>query len=311
MELLTVQWAFFNKKGFKWDIMGLICDRNACSKLNLLVFSSRRRNSSQIISFTSNEISILSTIFSSSSTPIVFRQPPLSAVANIFVLPLSSTVWKCTFGLLMVIFVITVCQFFHPHLRTALSFMDIGTFVMGAFCQQGTYLSQTFSNTSGRAVILVTFLAALALFTSYSASIVALLQSPSAMIKSLEDLIASPLNVYIHEGGYTRFYLLKYNDSVIHNLYESKVQKLGTSAWIYDPFDGIERVRTQLIAFQVDSQSAYKAIAKTYSASEKCSLGEIQMIQLPLSTVPLERNSGYKELVKQRLAFFSCSRRNN
>lgn len=239
-------------------------------------------------------------LFSTSSTPIVFRQPPLSAVSNIFLLPLSFTVWKCILGLLMVIFVITICQFFHPHLRSTITLLDIATFVMGALCQQGTHLSQTFSNTSGRFVILATFLATLALFTSYSASIVALLQSPSAMIKSLEDLIASPLNVYIHDGGYTRFYLLRYNDSVIHNLYETKVRKLGTSAWIYDPFEGIERVRTELIAFQVDSQSAYKAIAKAYTASEKCSLGEVQMISLPLSTVPLERNSGYKELVKQR-----------
>lgn len=195
---------------------------------------------------------------------------------------------------------ITICQFFHPHLRSTFTLLDALTFVWGALCQQGTNLSQTFSNTSGRTIILATFLAALALFTSYSASIVALLQTPSALIKSLEDLIDSPLNVYIHDGGYTRFYLLRYNDSVIHNLYETKVQKLGTSAWLYDPFDGIERVRTELIAFQVDSQSAYKAIAKTYTASEKCSLGEIQMICLPLSTVPLERNSGYKELVKQR-----------
>lgn len=281
--------------------MALICDQNVSWKLNLLAFSSRRRNSFSKFKFFLFQMKSLFLLFFTSSTPIVFRQPPLSAVSNIFLLPFSLTVWKCILGLLMVIFVITL---FHPHLKSNFTLLDIVTFVMGALCQQGTHLSQSFSNTSGRFVIITTFLAALALFTSYSANIVALLQSPSVMIKNLEDLIASPLKVYIHDGGYTRFYLLRYNDTVIHNLYETKVREFGTSAWIYDPYVGIERVRSGLTAFQIDSQSAYKAIAKTYTASEKCSLGEVQMISLPLSTVPLERNSGYKELVKQRYKKF-------
>lgn len=191
-----------------------------------------------------------------------------------------------------------IFQLLHPLLKSTINSLDVATFVWGAVCQQGTHLR--IPNTSGRFVILTTFLTTLALSTSYSASIVALLQSPSTLIKSLDDLIASPLKVLVHEAGYTRFIILRYNDSSIRKLYQTKVRDRGTDAWIYDPFAGIERMRTELLAFQVDSPSAYKAIGRTFTESEKCSLSEIQMITLPMTTVLVERNSGYKELIRQR-----------
>lgn len=231
-------------------------------------------------------------------SPMVFRQPPLSSVANIFILPLSIDVWICILALLLIIFLIMVCQLFHPVLRSSLTLMDIATFVWGAICQQGTHLN--IPNTSGRLVILTTFLTTLALFTSYSASIVALLQSPSVMIKNLEDLIASPLKVYIHDSNFARFTVLKPNDSMVNKLYEAKIRDLGDKAWIGDSTIGIQRMRKELIAFQIDGPTAYKAISLTFTEAEKCSLSELQMFNLPLTTIPVERNSGYKELIRQR-----------
>lgn len=156
------------------------------------------------------------------------------------------------------------------------------------------------STTSGRIVILTTFLSALAIFTSYSASIVALLQSPSQSINTINDLIASPLKLYVQDAGYTRFNLQKENVSILQKVYNEMVKPRGNSSWIYDENIGIERMRTELVAFLVESVSAYKAIAKTYMESEKCGLSEIQLIRLPMNTLSVERNSGYKELFKQR-----------
>lgn len=189
-------------------------------------------------------------------------------------------------------------QLRHSIVEVVVTPLDVVTFVWGAVCQQGTHLNIT--ATSGRFIILTTFLACVAIFTSYSASIVALLQSPSNLIKSIDDLIASPLKVIAHDSGYTRFTILHYNDSRVNKLYEAKLRAHGEAAWIYDPFVGIERMRTELLAFQVDSPSAYKAISKTFTESEKCSLSELQMIVLPMTTILLERNSGYKELIRQR-----------
>lgn len=189
-------------------------------------------------------------------------------------------------------------QLMHPVLKQlSISTFDVGTFIWGAVCQQGTHL--LIPTTSGRFVVVTTFLATLALFTSYSASIVALLQSPSNFITSIEDLIASPLKVGIHQSGYAR-YIMRANFSGVSEVYAKKVQPQGDAGWIYDPFVGVERVRTELFAFQVDSPSAYKAISRTFTESEKCSLSELQMIILPRTTILVERNSGYKELIRQR-----------
>lgn len=165
-------------------------------------------------------------------------------------------------------------------------------------CQQGTHLR--IPTTSGRFVVITTFLMTLALFTSYSASIVALLQSPSNFIKTLDDLVSSPLKIGIHDSGFARFYLTSGNFKHIVPLYLKKIKPFGEAAWIYDPYLGIERVRTELYAFQIDSPSAYKAVSRTYTEAEKCSLGELQMIELPTTTITVERNSGYKELMRQR-----------
>lgn len=186
----------------------------------------------------------------------------------------------------------------HPILKAmSISTFDVATFVWGAICQQGTHLH--IPTTSGRFVVLATFFATMALFTSYSATIVALLQSPSNYIKNIDDLIASPLIVGMHEAGYARF-IVNANYSGVQNVYEKKVLPQGEKGWIYDPIVGVERVRTELFAFQVDSPSAYEAVGKTFTDSEKCSLSEIQMIVLPTTTIFVERNSGYKELIRQR-----------
>lgn len=135
-------------------------------------------------------------------TPLVYRQPPLSSVSNIFVLPLSIRVWQCCSAILLVILLIMICQLLHPMLRNRISIFDIITFLWGAVCQQGTHLN--IPTISGRLVAITTFLATLALFTSYSASIVALLQSPSNFIRTIDDLIASPLKVNLTYAPHTK-----------------------------------------------------------------------------------------------------------
>lgn len=65
---------------------------------------------------------------------------------------------------------------------------------------------------------------------------------------------------------------------------------------IYDPFVLVERMR----AFKVEAASTYKAVAQTFTEDEKCSLSEITILRLGMTSVTVERNNSYKELVKQR-----------
>lgn len=158
-------------------------------------------------------------------TPLIFRQPPLSAVANIFVLPLDTSVWICILIFMLVVFVIMIFQLMHPILKMmSISLLDVATLIWGAVCQQGTHLE--IPTTSGRFVVLTTFFATLALFTSYSASIVALLQSPSNFITSIDDLVASPLIVGFHQAGYARF-IVRANYSGVSEVYQKKVLPQG------------------------------------------------------------------------------------
>lgn len=93
---------------------------------------------------------------------------------------------------------------------------------------------------------------------------------------------------------------MKENISILQKVYNKKIKPRGADGWMYNESLGIEKVRTELFAFLVESVSAYKLISQKYTESEKCSLGEIQLLKLPMTTVTVERNSGYKELFKQR-----------
>lgn len=74
---------------------------------------------------------------------------------------------------------------------------------------------------STRAVILMLLVTALSLYTAYTANIVALLQSTSDSIKTVEDLMNSPLKIGIHDIVYNRYYFkvffyLKFNKKKIN-----------------------------------------------------------------------------------------------
>lgn len=191
------------------------------------------------------------------------------------------------------------------HVLRCITSYDILTFVSGAVFQQSTDLNV--STSSGRILLLTTFLSTLALFISYSGNIVALIQSPSQSIRTLDDLIASPLELAVQDVPYTRAYL-KENETTMLHLYHTKLEARGEQAWIASEkaLLAIDRVRVDLYAFLIDTPTAYKAISRTYTESEKCSLSEIHLLRLPMLSLPVQRNSPYKELFKQRYLTFYC-----
>lgn len=104
----------------------------------------------------------------------------------------------------------------------------------------------------------------------------------------------------LQEAGYNRYNYLFENISILNRVYDKKIQPMGKAGWIYDPFVGVEKIRTEMFAFQVESPAAYKAVANTYTESEKCSLTEIHLLRLAVTTMTVERNNPYKELFKRR-----------
>lgn len=183
--------------------------------------------------------------------------------------------------------------------RHYITIPDIIIFAFGAICQQGTNL--TLPRTSGRIILLSALLFCIFIFISYSTSILILLQSPSNAIRNIDDLMRSPLKLAIQNTGYSRFNYMHENDSILKKVYENKIKPAENDGWIYDPFYGVEKVRTQLFAFQSEVPAAYKAIANSYTDEEKCALTEIHLLKVPRLTATVARNSPYKELFRQRL----------
>lgn len=199
---------------------------------------------------------------------------------------------------MFIIWLAMLTQRIWPDIKNRMSVFDVIGFICGAVCQQGTHLE--LYRLSGRLIILTTFLFSLFVFISYSAMILVLLQRPSHAIKNINDLIASPMTLALQEAKYNRFNYLYENVSILTKVYEKKIKPMGAEAWVYDTNNGMEKVRTQLFAFQVEMSAAYKAVAETFTDDEKCSLTEIHLLKLPRLTATVIRNSPYKELFRQR-----------
>ncbi|XP_036216328.2 ionotropic receptor 75a isoform X1 [Bactrocera oleae] len=229
---------------------------------------------------------------------IMFRQPPLSAVANIFAMPFASDVWIAI--LLLMIFTIGIFMVelvYSPHLHE-IDILDCVVFVWGAICQQGFYANLL--NRSARVIIFTTFVSTLFLYTSFSANIVALLQSPSEAIQTLSDLTQSPLEVGVQDTVYNKIYFNESTDPITNHLYHKKIAPKGENIFMR-PSIGMEKMRTGLFAYQVELQAGYQIISNTFSEPEKCGLKELEPFQLPMIAVPTRKNFPYKELFRRQL----------
>uniref|UniRef100_A0A1A9WA95 Ionotropic glutamate receptor C-terminal domain-containing protein n=1 Tax=Glossina brevipalpis TaxID=37001 RepID=A0A1A9WA95_9MUSC len=229
---------------------------------------------------------------------IMFRQPPLSAVGNIFAMPFENDVWISVVILIVFTTLIFILELLFYPFRHDMDYWDCAIFVWGAICQQGFYVN--IANRSGRIVVFTTFVATLFLFTSFSANIVALLQSPSKSIQTLGDLTQSPLEIGVQDTVYNKIYFNESTDPVTKLLYHKKIASKGESVYMR-PIMGMEKMRTGLFAYQVELQAGYQIISDTFNEPEKCGLKDLEAFQLPIIAIPTRKNFPYKELFRRQL----------
>ncbi|CAG9785360.1 unnamed protein product [Diatraea saccharalis] len=232
----------------------------------------------------------------------IFRQPPQSSGNNVFLLPFSRGVWACSAAVfLMVAGSLAALSFRLIRADPTLAQLtpaEVCTFTVGTICQQGSYLNP--STVSVRIVMLFTLFAAFFIFTSYSAKIVAILQTPSDAIQTIDDLARSPFTLGVENTTYKHIYFSESNDPATQRLYRHKLLPLGDRAYL-SVVDGVNRLRTDMFAFQAEETSAHDIISKTFTEREKCGLKHIQAFKLPMVSVPVRRLSGYRELLAARL----------
>uniref|UniRef100_A0A182NM91 Ionotropic glutamate receptor C-terminal domain-containing protein n=1 Tax=Anopheles dirus TaxID=7168 RepID=A0A182NM91_9DIPT len=295
-------WGYYNTTTNTWD--GMIGE---------LVHDVADLGASPLF-FTTDRIAVIEYLAMTSETrsKFIFRSPKLSYTENVFVLPFDDHVWGCVIAVIVsssVLLLVTLWVEWRvvageadkasatsdPSIMTA-SLRDTLLMMYGASCQQGSSVLPR--SCSARTITMLTFTVLMFLYASYSANIVALLQSPSTKIQTLEDLLASRLKFGVHDTVFNRHYFTHATEPTRRALYEQKIRKpTGPDAFIALE-QGVERIRHGLYAFHVEQGVGYKVMSETYQEDEKCGLQEIQYLQVVDPYYAIQKNSSYKEMVK-------------
>lgn len=88
-------------------------------------------------------------------------------------------------------------------------------------------------------------------------------------------------------------------DTVTRFLYSKRIAPKGESIYM-EPLEGIQKMRYERFAFQVELQTGYQIISDTFSEPEKCGLKELEPYKLPIIAMPTRKNFPYKELFKRQ-----------
>ncbi|XP_072744983.1 ionotropic receptor 75a-like [Anoplolepis gracilipes] len=241
----------------------------------------------------------------------VFRQPLLSSVKNIFTLPFERNVWIAIAVFLVLVFCLLYAAMKWEYYRNTMkkssatwkqtnigqpTFGDDLLVLLGAFAQQG-YSYEPF-RVSARIITLMLLVASLSLYAAYTANIVALLQSPSDSIKTLSDLLNSPLTLGAEDIQYAHYMFKTFQDPTRKAIYEERIEPKGRkSNWI-SMEEGVRRIKNETFAFHAMDTKIYHIMQETYQEDEKCGITDINYIHMVENHLPLPKQSPYLEIIK-------------
>nr|XP_012151217.1 PREDICTED: glutamate receptor ionotropic, delta-1-like [Megachile rotundata] len=251
-------------------------------------------------------------LYTHTNSRFIFRQPLLSTISNIFALPFRRSVWLAIAAFLtLVVFMLylsseweyrrgmsnseSAIAYRQRTIPTQQTLADNLMMVLAAAGQQG-YTYEPYRVPS-RIVTLMLLLAALSLYTSYTANIVALLQSTTDSIKTLADLLHSPLKCGVYDVVYNRYYLKTFQDPIRMALVEQKIEQKGKNDSWMSMEEGVRRIKNELFAFHGEMGSIYDLMEQTYQEDEKCGITEINLLNVNDPLFVIQRRSPYKEIV--------------
>ncbi|XP_023941969.2 ionotropic receptor 75a [Bicyclus anynana] len=261
--------------------------------------------------FTSERLSVVEYI--SSPTPtrskFVFQQPKLSYENNLFLLSFKFSLWVGSSVLILLVYLVLCIVAFWEwrqsrHRVSRINdagilrpnLIDVGMFIFGTTCQQGSTVE--LKGSLGRMVLIFLFVAVTFLYTSYSANIVALLQSSSSQIKTLEDLLHSRIKFGVHDTVFNRYYFTTETEPVRRAIYETKVAPPGTTPRFMTMENGVREIQKGLFAFHMETGVGYKFVGKYFEEGEKCGLKEIQYLRVIDPWLAVRKNTPFMEMFK-------------
>lgn len=259
--------------------------------------------------FTADRIDVIEYVACTSQTrsKFVFRSPKLSYTENVFLLPFDRGVWA-SLGAMIVIAAFVLYISAHAEWKSKIvqetndptilrpSFYETFFVLFCAVCQQGSFsLPITFGS---RLVTLISFMALMFMYASYSANIVALLQSPSSKIRSLEDLYNSRIKMGVDDTVFNHYYFSHAEERVRAKIYAEKIKRKDGTENFYNLSEGVTMIRDEMFAFHMEVGVGYKILLETFQEDEKCGLQEIQFLQVIDPFYAIQKNSSYKEIFK-------------
>ncbi|KYN40325.1 Glutamate receptor U1 [Trachymyrmex septentrionalis] len=241
----------------------------------------------------------------------IFRRPLLSTVSNIFTLPFQRNVWIAIAVFLVLVFCLLYLSIKWEYHRGRMTesaaywnqlnpskptISDNFLILLGAFSQQGYWYEPY--RVSSRIVTLMLLLASMSLYAAYTANIVGLLQSTTDSIKTLSDLIDSPLKLGMQDIVYNRHYFKSFQDPVRKTILEQRIEPKGSKSNWMSIEEGVRRVKNELFAFHGEFSAIYQLVQDTYLEEEKCGLTEIDFLHLIYPLLVIQKQSPYSEIIK-------------
>lgn len=136
------------------------------------------------------------------------------------------------------------------------------------------------------------------LYTSYTANIVALLQSTSPNIRTLADLVNSNLEMSVDDTPFNRHFFSTATEPVRKRIYETRIAAPNKPKQFVNMTYGIGMVRKGLYAFHNELGIGYKYVKETFFEHEKCGLRRIEFLQQADPWHAAPKHSPYKEIFK-------------
>ncbi|XP_011700362.1 PREDICTED: glutamate receptor ionotropic, delta-1-like [Wasmannia auropunctata] len=241
----------------------------------------------------------------------VFRRPLLSTVSNIFTLPFQRNVWVAIAVFLILVFCLLYLSIKWEYYRDGMTksvihwnqlnpnkptISDNLLILLGAFAQQG-YSYEPY-RVSSRIVTLMLLLTSLSLYAAYTANIVGLLQSTTDSIKTLPDLLNSPLKLGATDIVHNRYYFKSFRDPVRKAILERRIEPKGRKSNWMSIEEGVRRIRNKLFAFHGEIGAIYQLMQDTYLEEEKCGLTEIDFLNVLYPLLVIQKQSPYSEIIK-------------
>ncbi|RZC33887.1 glutamate receptor 2-like, partial [Asbolus verrucosus] len=231
----------------------------------------------------------------------IFRSPKDRTPIEIFLKPLSVSIWLIT-GLLAILSIIIfkIATTFERNKyqynkETSWSLCTILT--LGVFCQQG--LPSTPNMSCGRIATISIFLLSVIIYQFYSASVVSnLLMKPTNKIKTIKDLLDSPLKVGAEDIIYTRDLFAHTKDKTLVQLYYKKIYGKGNTSHFLTAREGIDLVRKGGYAFHTEAAKVYPLIETTFSDNAICELNEVELFKIKDLYGSFQKGSPFRDMIE-------------